>query len=154
MSERRWLRGILGGIASIVTTGAVSFPLLFAVGPFTVFNDDLQSPKLTAVWNVLEPAPLMMSDPLTFLVAFALLGAAQGAAFVVVVGGLPSTVARRGLTFGFVVWLLSNLSFEVLGPFNLLAEPVPLVLVELAVALPGALAGGLVLSAIYGRHQA
>jgi hypothetical protein len=151
MSGKRWLRGIGGGIAGIFATGAVSYPLLLLVGPATVFNTELQSPKLTAVWDSLEPAPLMMSDPLQFLVAFAILGAAQGAVFVLVVDALPRGLIQRGLTYGVIVWLLSNLAFEILGPFNLLAEPVPLVLVELAVALPGTLVGGVVLSAIHGR---
>lgn len=125
--------------------------MLLAVGPSTVFDSELQSPKVTAVWETLEPEPLMMSDPISFGLAFALLGAAQGAVFVLVAPALSSRMVKRGLTYGLILWLLSNLAFELLGPFNLLAEPVPLVAVELAVALPGNLVGGIALSAIYGR---
>ena len=152
-TERRWVRGILGGIAGILVAGAVSFPLLLVIGPATVFNKELQSPKLTTVWEVLEPAPLMMSDPISFGLAMAVLGAAQGVVFVLVASALPRGVVKRGLTYGLIVWLLSTLAFEILGPFNLLAEPVPLVMVELAVGLPGNLVGGIVLAAIYGRTE-
>ena len=152
-TERRWVRGILGGVAGILAAGAVSFPLLLIVGPATVFNKELQSPKLTAVWDDLKPAPLMMSAPISFGLALAVLGAAQGVAFVLVASAMPRGVVKRGLKYGLILWLLSNLAFEILGPFNLLAEPVPLVLVELAVGLPGNLVGGIVLSAIYGRTE-
>lgn len=149
---RRWTRGILGGIVGFLIAGAVSFPLLELVGPATVYNEELQSPKLTAVWSdELGPEPRMISDPVSFGLAMAALGAAQGFVFVLVAPALTGGVVRRGLTYGLIVWLLSMLSFELLGPFNLLLEPLPLVGVELAVALPGNLLGGMSLSAIYGK---
>ncbi len=153
-AERRWVRGILGGLVGFLVASAVSFSLLLAVGPATVFNDEIQSPKLLAVWeDELWPAPRMMSDPISFGPALIALGAAQGIVFVMVAPALPQRVVKRGLTYGLIVWLLSTLAFELLGPFNLLLEPLPLVGVEMAVGLVGGLVGGIVLSAIYGRAE-
>ncbi len=153
-ADRRWIRGFVGGAVGMLVSLAVSLPLLFAVGPSTVFNEALQSPKLTAVWgDELGPPPLMMSDPATFALIVLVLGAVQGLVFVIIHPALPRTVVGRGLTYGVIVWLLSTLYFELLGPFNLLLEPLPLVGVELAVGLVGGLAGGIVLSAIYGKVE-
>ena len=49
--DRRWRRGILGGVAGFLVASAVSFGLLELVGPSTVYNDEIQSEKLTAVWD-------------------------------------------------------------------------------------------------------
>lgn len=152
--DRRWVRGILGGIVGFLVASAVGFALLEAVGPATVYNDQIQSPKLSAVWDdELWEAPRMISDPISLVPALIVFAAAQGIVFVMVAPALPQSVVRRGLTYGLILWLLSTLAFEVLGPFNLLLEPLPLVGVELAVALPGNLLGGIVLSAIYGRAK-
>ncbi len=95
-AERRWVRGILGGIVGMLAAGAVSFSLLLAVGPATVFNEELQSPKLTAVWgDDLGPPPLMMSDPVAFSLVMIVLGAAQGLVFVIVASALPPGVVKR-----------------------------------------------------------
>lgn len=150
--ERRWIRAILGGIAGFLIGAALSFSLLNLVGPATVYNEELQSPKLSAVWSdEIGPEPRMLSDPPSFGLAIVALGAAQGFVFALVAPALAGGVVRRGLIYGLIVWLLSTLSFELLGPFNLLLEPLPLVGVELAVGLPGNLLGGIVLSAIYGK---
>lgn len=152
--DRRWVRGILGGVAGFFAGSAISLALLMAVGPATVFNEDIQSPKLSAVWSdELWDAPRMMSDPVSFLPALIALGAAQGAVFVIVAPALPQRVVKRGLAYGLILALLSTLAFELLGPFNLLLEPLPLVGVEWFVGLIGNLAGGVVLSAIYGRTE-
>jgi len=149
----RWVRAIIGGIVGVFAGAAAAFPLLFAVGPATVFNDELQSPKLQAVWNELEPLPLMVSNPLAFAGLLAVVGVAHGLVFAVVAGGLPVDRVRRGLAFGFIVWLMSHLFFELNAPFALLGEPLPLVGVELGVQLVGALVEGIVVSFIYGWHR-
>jgi hypothetical protein len=153
-AERRWVRGILAGIAGFLVAGALSFGLLELVGPATVYNDEIQSPKLSAVWDdELWGAPRMMSDPISFAPALIALGAAQGAVFVLVAPALSPQIVRRGLMYGLVLALLSTLAFELLGPFNLLLEPIQLVAVEWVVGLAGNLVGGIVLSAIYGRIE-
>jgi hypothetical protein len=119
----RWLRAIIGGIVGVFAGAAAAFPLLFAVGPVTIFNDELQSPKLQAVWNELEPLPLMVSNPLAFAGLLAIVGVAHG------------------------------LFFELNAPFALLGEPLPLVGVELGVQLVGAMVEGIVVSFIYGWHR-
>jgi hypothetical protein len=150
----RWVVGIVGGIVAFLIGSGLSFALLQLVGPATVYNDEYQSEKLSAVWDdTLWEAPRMMSDPVSFIPVVLALGVAQGLVFVLVGSALPNGVVKRGLTYGLILWLLSHLSFELLGPFNLLLEPLPLVGVELAVGLVGNLLAGITLSAIYARGE-
>lgn len=145
----RWLRGALGGVVGLLAGYAVAFPLLLLVGPATVFNSEIQSPKIGMAWE-LEPLPLMISDPAAFAVVLAVLGAVHGLAFAGLERGLPKGRLRRGLAYGLVLFGLSFLFAELLFPFSILREPLPLLGVELATAVPGALVEGLVISAIYG----
>ena len=149
----RWIRAIIGGVAGILAGAAAAFPLLFVVGSSTVFNDELQSQKLLAVWNDLEPLPLVVSAPQAFVVVLILIGVAHGVVFALVAGGLPPGRLARGLAFGLVVWLMSNLFFELNGPYALLGEPLPLVGVELSVQFVGAMVEGIVISFIYGQAR-
>ena len=147
---RKWGRGILAGMVGMLASAAVSGPLLFAVGPFTIFNETLQSPKVSAVWGELEPLPLMISNPIAFALVLAVLGAVHGLVFVLILRGLPSAGLKRGLFYSLVIWLLSHLFFELQAPYAMLGEPLSLVGVELSIALIGALAEGTVISWIYG----
>ncbi len=147
----RWARLAGAGIAGMFAGSAAALPLLFLVGPSTIFNDAIQSPKLTLVWNELEPLPIMMSNPAAFAVVLAVVGAGHGLAFGIVERGLPADFIRRGLAFGAVIWLMTYVFFELNGPFGLLGEPLPLVGVELAVQVVGALVEGVVISLLAGR---
>jgi hypothetical protein len=151
--SRKWGSAVISGIAGIFAGAAVSGPLLFAIGPFTIFNEAIQSPKVQAVWDELEPLPLMISNPVAFALVLALLGVVHGLVFALIVGGLPGRRLKRGLLYGLIIWLMSHLFFELNGPYGLLGEPMPLVGVELIVSLIGALLEGIVISAVYGRVQ-
>lgn len=75
---RKWGRKLAGGVVGIFAGALVSGPLMFAVGPYTIFNSDLQSPKVDAVWGELEPLPLMVSNPAGYALILAVLGAGTG----------------------------------------------------------------------------
>ena len=150
-TTRKWARATAAGVAGMISGGAISFILLFGLGPATIFNESLQSPKLLAVWGELEPLPLMNSHPAAFGLLLAVLGAVHGLVFAIIATGLPEDTIRRGLLYGLIIWLMSTLFFELQGPLALLAEPLPLVAIELAIGLAGALVEGLVISWIYGK---
>lgn len=152
-ASRKWGRAIIAGVAGIFAGAAVSGPLLFALGPYTIFNEALQSPKVTAVWDQLEPLPLILSNPVAFALVLALLGVVHGLIFVRIAGSLPSNRLKRGLLYGLIIWLMSHLFFELNGPYGLLGEPLPLVGVELTISFIGALAEGVIMSAVYGRGK-
>ncbi|HSM71465.1 MAG TPA: hypothetical protein VK851_07980 [Anaerolineales bacterium] len=148
---QKWGWAILSGIIGMFVGAGVGGPLLFAVGPSTIFNEAIQSPKVSAVWGELEPLPLMVSNPLAFAIVLAVLGAVHGYVFVLVIRSLPDTTLKRGLYFGFIIWLMSILYFELQAPYSMLGEPLILVGVELAIGLVGALVEGVVISWIYGK---
>lgn len=144
-------RALLAGIVGIFASFAVSAPLLFAIGPFTIFNEAIQSPKVIAVWGELEPLPLLVSNPVGFGLILTLLGAVHGLVFAIIAGGLPASMLKRGLLYGLIIWLLASLFFELQAPFAMLGEPLLLVLVELAIQFAGALMEGVTISWIYGK---
>ncbi len=128
------IAGLLGGIAFWVVT-FLTFVLLGsgldqASGPLV--DPELQSPKLLAVWTELEPLPLFATAPHLILAAY--IGFALGHAllFRSVQGAWPAGRWPRTWRLALVAWTMSYLFFELLGPLNLLAEPLPLVALELA----------------------
>lgn len=148
---RPWLRAAVGGAAGAVAAFALAFLLFFRLAGPLLFDPVLQSPKLLAVWQELEPLPLVLADPGLFTVGVALLGAVHGLVFRGIVRGLPADPLRRGLAFGLVLWALMALFFEFFAPLNLFGEPLALVALELALWLPVLLVEGLVLSLVYGK---
>lgn len=147
----RWVRGMIGGAVGVLLGFSIAFPLLLVVGPSTIFNEAIQSPKVLSAWGD-PPLPLYVTNLGLALAGIALVGAAWGLVFVAIVKGLPTPTAKRGLAFGLILFA-AFLFAEVAFPFALLLEPVPLVALELAIFFPGALIAGLIISAIYGRPQ-
>ena len=150
--SRKWGRAMIGGVAGMLAGGLVSGLILFAVGPYTIFNSAIQSPKVNAVWGELEPLPLMVSNLAGFALMLARLGAVHGLVFALIVNGLPTARLKRGLLYGLITWLLSNLFFELNGPFAILGEPLLLVGVELGIGFVGAMVEGVVISVVYGQR--
>lgn len=149
----RWALGFTAGVLGMLMGLAVAFPIFFAIGPATVFNSDLQSPKLTAVWEELEPLPLMTRAPGVFGIVMLLFGGMHGLIFAEIHEGLKGSTVRQGLVFGLILWAVGNLLFEFQGPYGLLGEPLPLVGVELFVGLVAALIEGLVIAWLYRRIE-
>lgn len=143
------MRGLIGGIVGVVVGFSVAFPLFFVVGPSTIFNEALQSPKVLSAWGD-EPLPLYITNLGLVIAGYAILGALLGLVFVAIVQGLPSRPVKRGLAFGLVVFLTAFVFAEFAFPFALLLEPLPLVALELAIQFPAAIIAGLIISMFYG----
>lgn len=149
----KWGLGFAAGVAGMLIGLLIAFPVFFAVGPATVFNEELQSPKLTAVWEEIEPLPIMIRAPGLFGIVTLLFGGIHGLIFVEIRKGLTGSTIRQGIVFGLILWAVGSLLFEFNGPYGLLGEPLPLVGVELAIALIAALIEGLVIASLYRRFE-
>jgi hypothetical protein len=131
---RTFLAGVAGGLAFWMVT-ALTFVLVGsgldqASGPLV--DPRIQSPKLLAVWTELEPLPLFATAPHLILLGYTLFGVAYAFLLRSVQAAWPGGRWPRVWRLAVVIWALSCLFFEFLGPLNLLGEPVPLVALELA----------------------
>jgi len=149
------LRGALAGAIAFVLANIVSNILFFQLGRDLLFDPQHQSAKVIAVLFEMEPLPLMFTNGLLYMAMAAGIGAVHGLVFAWIEPVLPRDGAvRRGIAFAVILWALMALYFEFHTPFNMLGEPVPLVLLELFFWVIVLLVHGIVLSLIYGASRA
>jgi len=139
--------GIAGGLAFIILT-FVTF-VLIGHGPLS--NPGLQSPKVLAVLNELEPLPLFATKPHVIFLGYLLFSISHALLFRSVADAWPEGAAPRIWRLALVGWSLSYLFFEFLGPFNLLGEPLGLVALELCFWAAAALVESAVIVLILQR---
>ncbi len=147
----RWARGFAGGAVGGLAGFLLGFVLFFVLARGILLNPDIQSAKLIAVWQEMEPIPLAIVNPALFSAGIALIGGVHGLVFAGIVRGLPKDVLKRGLAYGAILWAVAALFFEYFTPFNLFGEPLALVAFQLALWVPVYLVEGALISAIYGK---
>ncbi|MGH2456544.1 MAG: hypothetical protein ACRDHD_09855, partial [Candidatus Limnocylindria bacterium] len=130
---RTLFAGLVGGFAfwvvTFLTFVLVGSGLDQASGPLV--DPRYQSPKLIAVWSELEPLPLFATAPHLILAGYVGFGIVHALVFRSVQAAWPAGRVARTWRLALVIWMLSCLFFELFGPLNLLAEPLPLVALEL-----------------------
>lgn len=169
MGQIRWARLIgVSVVAYLVAVGSLT--VLFG-NPFIerlLFTDQAgQSDKVLSAWLEQEPLPavtplwddLAHIGPRGLAVQGLLLGWAFSVVLIYALGWerRPGPVWRKGLSFGIAVWAVVFVFFEAWVPFNLLGEPIVLVLLELALQLVAMVVTGLAIAASYsagGRSRA
>ena len=133
------LRGILGGIAFGVI-GEIFGWLIYAVlfVKWTIQVSQLWRPMDSTYWRIGMPLADILSGLLIAL------------AYAILYKGIPGTGIKKGLIFGFILWLITRVGGEL---FFYAMSPIPFMLV-IAGWLHGLFAGplgGIVLAAIYGK---
>jgi hypothetical protein len=119
--------GIAGGTVFIF----VSFLTFVLLGSGWLNDPSVQSAKLLAVMNDLEPLPLWQTAPHVIFIGYIVFNVGYAFLFRSVANAWPAGIAPRAWRLALVIWGLSTLFFEFLGPFNLLGEPLGLVVLEL-----------------------
>lgn len=161
MNQITWSR-IIGASVVADVVAVASLSVLFG-NPFmerVLFTGQAgQSDKVLSVWLEQEPLPAVTPfwDDLGEIDGRGL--AVQGllpvwAFALVLVYALgwahrPGSRWWRGITFGVAVWAVLFLFFEAFIPFNVLGEPFPLVLLELALELVAMVGTGIVIALVY-----
>jgi hypothetical protein len=144
--SRTLLAGLAGGaafwVATFLTFALVGSGLDQRSGPLV--DPAVQSPKLLAVLSELEPRPLFATAPHLVLLAYAVFGTGYALLLRSVAAGWPAGVWSRAWRLGAVIWGLSCAFFELLGPVNLLGEPLGLAALELGFWAVAALAEAVV----------
>jgi hypothetical protein len=111
----------------------------------------IQSPKVIAVVETHEPLPLMRTAP--YIVFAGWTGFLIGWAFLFKHISVlwPQSYWTRLWRLALLIWFFSLFFFELMGPYNLFAEPLPLVALELLFWAICALGASAVMVAMIGR---
>lgn len=124
---RTLVAGITGGVGFVI----VSFLTFVLIGSGPLSDPSVQNPKVIAVMTKIEPLPLWETAPQVILLGYVLFAIGHAFLFRSVAPAWPVGVISRSWRLALVIWGLSCLFFEFLGPFNLLGEPLGLVVLEL-----------------------
>lgn len=132
---------------AILTAGAVWFgalTLFFVLsGAQSLLADpSLQSEKFIRAFSE-DPLPLAAESPYVLPLGFFFCGALAAAVFSYLNGKIEDGLVRKGLIFGAIQWALMVPWFEFYLPHNVMREPLPLVLLEMALWLGVMLTVGL-----------
>jgi len=150
MAGIRWkyatLAGLVGAFVSAILVG-----ILYTASSPILFNSQLQSAKVLAVYNSIRPLPLLTTNMPAFLVGYVAVSMIRTFVFAWLYRGIPGTGIRKGLSWGLIIWLIATVFSEFYTAVNLLAEPLFLVAFELVLQLPAYMGEGVVVATIY-RH--
>ena len=124
-------RTVIAGIIGIFGFLIVNM-IGFRVANPILFDPNLQSPKLIAVWNVIEPLPPAHGLVATLSI-LVLIGIGRAFVYRWLAPSWPPGLAARALRYWLLVWFLSYFFVEFSAPFTLFGEPVRLILIELVI---------------------
>ena len=129
--RRTIFAGIAGGVAMNLTM-LLTFRLLgFGWnGNGILIKSSLQSQKLIAVWTKLEPIPMVVNSPVPIIVGIVIFGVIHAYLFRWLSPAWSGGIARQGLQFGALVFLMAFTFWEFFTPFNLFGEPLHLIALE------------------------
>lgn len=160
-----WPRLLLSGLLAYVA-GFTGFLFLFGnpLSQRLIYSSDYgQSSKLIDIWKSIEPIPPVSPfwDRVTTIevkaipVILLLFAWSVGLAWIYahIHASIPGRGWRKGLWFGFGVWLSSFLFFEIFTPLNLFGEPLHLIAYQLALELVIAAIVGIVIAGTYRQAR-
>lgn len=111
-------------------------------------NPAYQSEKFLRVFAVIEPLPRMTENPYFIWIGMLIVGVFPAAVFLYLNGLLRGSWWQKGLKYGCVHWALVTPWFEFYLPYNVMHEPLALVMLESGLWFGVALALGLFISAV------
>lgn len=119
--------GIAGGLAWLL-----GLTVFFGPAQAILADPALQSAKFLRVFTEIEPLPRVATNPWVLPLALTIIGVIHASVFAALRQGLPGRGWRKGSTFGLAVWALMVPWFEFYLPWNVMHEPLALVLLEAA----------------------
>ena len=125
------LRTVIAGLMGLFGFLIVN-TIGFRVADPILFDPNLQSSKLTAVWNEVEPLPPAHGLVATLSI-LVLIGIGRAFMYRWLAPSWPSGFAARVIRYWLLVWFLSYFFVEFSAPFTLFGEPVGLILIELVI---------------------
>jgi hypothetical protein len=145
---RALLAGIAGGMAWIV-----AMMLLFGPAQTILANPDYQSQKFLYVVGKLEPLPHTAGAWWILPLGLLAIGVLYGFVYHFVRRAFPGKSWKvKGIQFGLVAWALMVPWFEFYLPWNVMHEPVMLVILEMVLWLGVLLIVGITIAGVYERR--
>ncbi len=126
---KRLLRVIAAGLAG---GGAWIVGMMIFFGPAQIIlaDPELQSAKFKAVMEQIEPLPRMAGNMWIIITGLLLIGVIYSMVFSFIGPRFSGTNFQKGIKFGLTSWALMVPWFEFYLPWNVMHEPVLLVLLE------------------------
>lgn len=125
------LRTVIAGIIGLfgfLIVNMIGFRVTYPI----LFDPNVQSPKLIAVWNEIEPLPPAHGLVATLSI-LVLIGIVRAFVYRWLAPSWPPSFMARALRYWLLVWFLSHFFVEFSAPFTLFGEPVGLILIELVI---------------------
>lgn len=120
---------VAGIVAAVVWF--LGLQLVFGPAQGILANPEFQSRKFLEVFTSLEPLPKYAIEPMVFYAGFLVVGLTFSIAYHLIHRLLPGHTSRKGFRFGLLAWLLMIPWFEFYLPWNVMHEPIMLVLFEM-----------------------
>jgi len=154
MAQGYWRTGLVGVLAGMVFS-LLSILTFYVLGNLTgiLNNPAIQSPKVIAVLQTLEPLPLMQTAPYIIVAGSSVILVGYAFLFNHISVLWPQNYWTRLWRLTLLMWFFSWFYFEFMGPFNLLAEPLPLLALELVFWAICALGASAVIVALVGQPR-
>lgn len=147
------LAGVAGGLSmNLVMLLTFRFIGFGVNGNGILLNPSIQSRKLIAVWTELEPLPLVVNQPVPIIVGIIAFGIVHAYLYRWLCSAWPTGIAKRGLSFALLVFVMTFVFWEFFTPFNQFGEPISLITIELSFWALIALADGFAIAAIMERR--
>lgn len=144
---RTGLSGVLAGFVFAQLSGLTFYEIGVRSG--VLFNPAYQSPKVLAV----VPTMVMSRAPYIIFTGWTIILIGYAFLFAHISVLWPRGFWPRLWRLGLLIWFFSLLFFEFQGPYNLLSEPIPLLLLELLFWMVCAFGGAAVIVAMNGRGK-
>lgn len=133
----------------------LSFMTFFIISGAQQFlsNPEHQSEKFLKVFTEIEPLPRVFEDASILYVGVYLISTLTVIVFVFLNGKLSGGWLKKGVTFGLMNWLLTIPWFEFYLPYNVMHEPLNLVLLECFLWFCSLICVGTIYSFIYNFQR-
>ncbi len=96
-----------------------------------LLTSSIQSPKLIAVWTVLEPLPLVVTNPVPIVIGLMLFSIGHAYIYSWISANWPRGILQRTMRFAGLIFFMTYLFWEFFTPINQFGEPLQLVAIEL-----------------------
>lgn len=145
-----WFKGFVAGLAGGVAW-IVGMLVFFGPAQAILADPSIQSEKFLSVFTTVEPLPHMVARPWVVPLGLLCIGLLYGLVYAKIGPALAGSTLRRGATFGLVAWALMVPWFEFYLPWNVMHEPLVLLLLEAICWLLVLQLVGLAIAFVYDR---
>jgi hypothetical protein len=147
----RAFRILASGVAAAAAWG-VGLLVVFGPAQMILADPGWQSAKFLSVFTQ-PPLPRIAERAEVLPLGLLLIGTIYACVYESLGRRLPGSFSRKGLAFGLIAWALMVPWFEFYLPWNVMHEPLPLVLLEALCWLLVLLGVGLAISIVHGRFD-